>query len=74
MAERIFAVILMAVFAWFLFIASRDILQLVESQRVGDLPLLLYCAVLCVGWIGFLACLCWLPLSHRLRLFHFAQR
>jgi len=74
MAERIFAVILIGLFAWFFYIASSDILQVVEARRFGDLPLLIFCAVVCVGWIVFLAGLCWPARSSRSRLFHFVQR
>ena len=74
MAERVVAVILIVLFAWFLYISLSDILQVVEAHRFGDLPLLIFCAVVCAGWIGFLARLCWPARSSRSRLFHFAQR
>lgn len=74
MTERIFGVVLIALFAWFLFIALSDILQLVESRRFGDLPLLLFCAIVCAGCIGFFARLCWPPRSSRSKLFRFRER
>jgi hypothetical protein len=69
-AARIFAAVLIALFAWFFFIALSDLLQLFESRRFGDAPLLLFCAVVCAGWIGFLTPLCWPRISNRSRLFH----
>ena len=57
MAERTFAVVLMVVFAVFLFFALDDILRLVEQHQYGEVPLLLFCATACVGWIAFLASL-----------------
>jgi len=74
MAERIFAVVLIVLFAWFFYIASSNILQVVEARRFGDLPLLIFCAVVCAGWIVFLAWLCWPARSSRARLFHLVQR
>jgi hypothetical protein len=67
---RTFGVVLIALFAWFFFIAVSDLLQLFESRRFGDAPLLLFCAVVCAGWIGFLVPLCWPTISSRSRLFH----
>jgi hypothetical protein len=74
MAERIVAVILIVLFAWFLYISLSDILQVTEARRFGDLPLLIFCAVVCAGWIVFLAGLCWPARSGRSRLFHLVQR
>jgi hypothetical protein len=44
-AEQIFGAVLIALFAFFLFISLNDLLQLFESRRFGDAPLLLFCAV-----------------------------
>jgi hypothetical protein len=71
--ERIFAALLAALFACFLLIALNNLLQLFESRRFADAPLLLYCAVVCVGWIAFLVPLSW-PVPSRLTQFHFAER
>ena len=61
MAGRITAVIVIVLFAWFLFIALNDILQLAESGRLGfgDSVVLLFCAVVCAGCIGFFLRLLW---------------
>lgn len=72
--ERGFAAVLLVLFACLLFIALRDLLQLFESRRFGDAPLLIYCAIVCVGWIGCLARLCWPLVSERPRAFDFAER
>jgi hypothetical protein len=71
MAGRALAAILIVLFACFLFIALSDILKIVESGSFGGVPLLLFSVVVCVGWIGFLAPLCWPRLSNP---FHFADR
>lgn len=72
MAGRIIAAILIVVFAWFLFIATKDIPQLVGSSRLGDVTVLLFCAVVCLGGIGFFALLCWPLLAKELT--RFAER
>jgi hypothetical protein len=57
MAVRIFAAVLVVLFGYFLYLASGDVLRLVEDRRFGDVFLLLFCVIVCVGWIGFLATL-----------------
>ena len=74
MAERIVALILIVLFAWFLYVSLSDILQVVEARRFGDLPLLIFCAVVCTGWIVFLAWLCWPARSSRSRPLHLVER
>jgi hypothetical protein len=61
MAARTSALIVIVLFAWFLFIALSNILQLAESGRLGfgDFGLLLFCAVVCAGSIGSFLCLLW---------------
>jgi hypothetical protein len=59
MAERTLAAILMGLFACFLYISVSDIVQVVEHGRFGDIFMLLFCVIACVGWIGFLAALFW---------------
>ena len=61
MAARISALIVIVLFAWFLFIALSNILQLAESGRLGfgDFALLLFCAVVCAGSIGSFLYLLW---------------
>jgi hypothetical protein len=74
MAERIPAAVLIALFAWFLYISVSDSVGLVEAGRFGDVFMLLFCAVACAGWIGFLAALCWPAARDRSALAHFPQR
>jgi hypothetical protein len=57
MAERYFAAVLMLLFGCFFYIAASDILQLIERHALGDGLLLLYCAIVCLGWIVFLGAL-----------------
>ena len=57
MAERALAAVLVAVFACFLYSASMDMLRLIEDRQFGEIFLLLFCVIACVGWIGFLASL-----------------
>jgi hypothetical protein len=57
MAERIFAAVLLVAFACFLYIAASDILHLVDLRQFGGVFMLLFCVIVCVGWIGFLAAL-----------------
>jgi hypothetical protein len=71
--ERGFAAVLLVLFACFLVIALNDLRQLFESRHLGDAALLVYCAAVCVGWIGFLGRLCWPVLDHS-RNFDFAER
>jgi hypothetical protein len=71
--ERTCAAILMALFACFLLIALFDLLELFEAGRFGDTPLMLFCIVVCAGWIGFLANLVRLPASDRSRLAPFSE-
>ena len=61
MAGRVCALIAIVLFAWPLFVALSDIAQLAESGRLGfgDFALLLYCAVVSVGFIGFFLYLFW---------------
>ena len=61
MAARISALIVVALFALFMFIASSNILQLAESGRLGfgDFALLLFCAVVSATGIGFFLRLLW---------------
>jgi hypothetical protein len=59
MAQRIVAAILMALFACVLYLSVSDIAQVVERGHFGDIFMLLFCVITCVGWIGFLAALCW---------------
>jgi hypothetical protein len=61
MAGRITALIVIVLFAWFLFVALSNIAQLAESGRLGfgDSVLLLYCAVVSAGFIGFFLRLIW---------------
>ena len=55
MAGRVSCLIVVVLFAWSLFVALSDIAQLAESGRLGygDFVLLLFCAVVSVGFIGF---------------------
>jgi len=57
MAERVFAGILTVLFAGFFYFAAIDILHVVEDGHYGEIFLLLFCVIACVGWIGFLAAL-----------------
>jgi hypothetical protein len=61
MAGRVSALVLSVLFAWFLFIALSDFAQLTQSGRLGfgDSVLLLFCIVVCVGFIGFFLRLFW---------------
>ena len=61
MAGRVCALIAIVLFAWPLFVALSDIAQLAESGRLGygDFVLLLFCAVVSVGFIGFFLRLFW---------------
>jgi hypothetical protein len=61
MAGRVTALIVIVLFAWLLFVALSNIAQLAESDRLGfgDFALLLYCAVVSVGFIGFFLRLVW---------------
>ena len=61
MDERILAGALIALFAWFLYIASSDIMQLVEKGLFGGVSLLLFCVIACVGWLAFLGALTLAP-------------
>jgi hypothetical protein len=54
MVERVPAAVLIVPFACFLYIASMDILDLVEDRHFGDILLLLYCVLTCASWIAFL--------------------
>jgi hypothetical protein len=74
MAERIPAAVLIVLFAWFLYISVSDIVGLVGAGRFGDIFILLFCVVACVGWIGFLAALSWPAARHRSTLAQFPQR
>ena len=55
MAGRVCALIVIVLLAWFLFIALSNIAQLAESGRLGfgDFALLLFYAVVSVGFIGY---------------------
>jgi hypothetical protein len=61
MAGRITAVIVIVLFAWLLFIALSNMLQLAESGRLGfgDFTLLLFCAAVCSLGIGSFLYLLW---------------
>ena len=61
MAGRVSTLIVVVLFAWFLLVALSDIAQLAESGRLGygDFVLLLYCAVVSVGFIGSFLFLFW---------------
>jgi hypothetical protein len=61
MAARVSAVIVVVLFAWLLFIAFSNILQLAQSGRLGfgDFTLLLFCGVVCAAGIGFFLRLLW---------------
>jgi hypothetical protein len=61
MAGRVCALIVIVLFASFLFVALCNIAQLAESGRLGfgDFALLLFCAVVSVGFNGFFLCLFW---------------
>jgi hypothetical protein len=52
------AAVQIVLFACLVFIALRDLLQLFQSGRFGDTPILLLCVAVCVVWIAFLAALC----------------
>jgi hypothetical protein len=73
-AREVPAAVLIALFACFLFIGSRDLLQLFESSHFGDTPILLLCVAACVGWIAFLAPLCFPRPSSPTRPLDFAER
>jgi hypothetical protein len=66
------AAVLIVLFACLLFIALKDLLQLFESSRFGDTPILLLCVAVCVGWIAFLAPLCLPRISRPSRPLDFA--
>jgi hypothetical protein len=74
MAQRISAAVLIVLFACFLYISVSDIVQVLERGRFGDILLLLFCVIACVGWIGFLAALCWPIARDRSALAHFPER
>jgi hypothetical protein len=57
MNDRNIAIVLMLLFAVFLYVVLRDALQLVESHNDGGLALLTFCGIACAGWIAFLAAL-----------------
>ena len=61
MAGRVSALIVIVLFAWLLFVALSNIAQLAESGRLGfgDFTLLLFCAVVSVGFIGLFLRLLW---------------
>jgi hypothetical protein len=61
MAGQVCALIAIGLFAWFLFIALSNILQLAESGRLGfgDFSLLLFCAAVCAVGIGSFLYLLW---------------
>lgn len=74
MATRIFAGILIVLFACFLYIASSDIVHQIEDRQFGGVFLLLFCVIACVGWIAFLAALCWPLAWNRSTPVHFPER
>ena len=57
MANRYISILLMVLFAFFLYLHLKDALGLVEKGQYGEIPILLLCASACVGWIAFLAAL-----------------
>jgi hypothetical protein len=57
MAERNFAAVLILLFGCFLYVAFSDIVHLVEAHMAEDIFLLVYCVIVCLGWIAFLAAL-----------------
>jgi hypothetical protein len=61
MDERILGGALIALFAWFLYIASSDIVHLLEQRLFGGVSLLLFCVIACVGWLAFLGALTFAP-------------
>ena len=74
MAARIFAGVLIILFACFLYIASSDIVHRIEDRQLGSVFLLLFCVIACVAWIAFLAALCWPLAWNRSTALHFPER
>jgi hypothetical protein len=59
MTERAFAAVLFILFGCLLYIAASAVAHLVESRAAfGDVFMLLFCIIACVGWMTFLAGLC----------------
>ena len=57
MSHRIAAAVLIAMFAFLLFLIVKDTLHLLEGGQYGEVPLLLSCAVVCAAWMAFLSAL-----------------
>jgi|HubBroStandDraft_6_1064221.scaffolds.fasta_scaffold204460_1 hypothetical protein len=57
MAERSIAAILILLFGCLLYVALGNIVHLAETRTAGDVLVLLYCVIFCLGWIVFLAVL-----------------
>jgi hypothetical protein len=57
MPHRIISAVLIALFGSLLYFIVKDSLHLVDGGQYGELPLLLFCGSVCVGWIAFLGAL-----------------